>query len=68
MKWLWLLASLLCAFTTAVFLWVIVVYFMYDTPTWRIVAMFSVVAFWSMLTRDAWLKFVRTAFQHGNRR
>ena len=57
MKWFWLLASVICALLTTFFCYVVVYYFLHNSPTWRVVALFSVVAFWATITHQAFVNF-----------
>jgi len=59
MRLIWLLFSVACALITTFFCGTLVFYFMHYRPTYRVIALFSVVFFWMMLTNEAFSKFRR---------
>jgi hypothetical protein len=58
MRIVWLLALIACVVFTALFCWTLLYYFLHYTVTWRIIALISVVVFWTLLTRQAFLRFM----------
>jgi hypothetical protein len=58
MRMVWLLALIACLVFTARFCWALLYYFLHYTLTWRVIALISVVVFWTLLTRQAFLKFM----------
>jgi len=59
MRWLFLLGSILSALLTAGFVWLVIFYFQNYSPSWRVLALFSVVAFWALLSKKTFLRFRR---------
>ncbi len=59
MRIVWLLALIACVLLTAFFYWTLLYYFLHYTVTWRVVALISVVVAWTLLTRQAFSKFMR---------
>ena len=58
MKIVWLLTLIACVLLTAFFYWTLLYYFLHYTVTWRVIALISVVVFWTLLTRRVFLKFM----------
>ena len=58
MRIVWLLALIACVVFTALFCWTLLYYFLQYHCNWRIIALISVVAFWALLTRLAFLRFM----------
>jgi hypothetical protein len=64
MRLVWLLALIACVLFSVLFSWTLVYYFMHYEVTWRVIALIAVVVFWGLLTRQAFLKFMRVARSH----
>jgi len=59
MRIVWRLALIACVVFTALFCWTLLYYFLHYAVTWRIIALISVVVFWTLLTRQAFLRLMR---------
>jgi hypothetical protein len=58
MRIVWMLALITCVLITGLFCWTLLYYFLHYTVTWRVIALISVIVFWTLLTREAFLKFI----------
>jgi hypothetical protein len=56
MRIVWLLALAACLLLTGLFYWMLLYYFLDYTVTWRVIAGISVAVFWTLLTRQVFLK------------